>query len=163
MKQTEPRRKTRPIVLIERSRTAIAMAIVVLSVPAVDWKAIEAFAGDRAPGRIVVYTVTGLPVAVPRELAGITDVIRLDRIVEIEAALAAGLERLDPEIRTASARNRLTGDIRKELAEAWRGLARIRAGEIERLPAIVIDGRAVWYGRNLRRAALRYRNLEERQ
>ena len=106
---------------------------------------------------ITVYTVSGLPVPIPAGQRSVTRVIELDRIVQIENALASGLEKLDPEVAVQTARSRLTDRNRQGLILAWQGLARVQGGEMAWLPAIVFDGKAVWYGTDFRRGLAAYR------
>lgn len=116
-----------------------------------------------SPGRIVVYTVSSLPVSVPANLAGITTVIHLDRVAEIENLLSQGLEHLPEDRRADAAGRRLTAELREELHRSWQALflfAPGNQGRLTHLPAIVLDNRAVWYGHSIRRAVTRYRNLK---
>jgi len=106
---------------------------------------------------ITVYTVSGQSVAIPKNQESITRVIELDRILKIEAALEAGLAKLDPETAVQTARNRLTVHHQRELVLAWQALFRVQSGEITHLPAIVFDDRAVWYGIQFRRALRAWR------
>ncbi|MYI68091.1 MAG: DUF1525 domain-containing protein [Boseongicola sp. SB0673_bin_14] len=115
-------------------------------------------ANQGIPDHIVVYTVSTIPVTVPRELVTITTVMHLDRALVIEAQLAEGLDRLSEGQRDAAASSRLTKSLAAELETIWEGLLRIRNENITHLPAIVLDDRAVWYGADLRRAVARYRN-----
>lgn len=110
------------------------------------------------PAGIVVYTVSALPVAVPRDLVAITTTVHLDRALAIEEQLAAGLDRLPEDQRNTAASSRLTKGLATELEEIWKGVWRVRNENFTHLPAIVLDDRAVWYGIDLRRAVMRYRN-----
>lgn len=101
---------------------------------------------------ITVYTVSARPVRIPAGWEAVTTVINLDRIRQLEQALASGLENREPEAAAQTVRSRLTDRDRRELVLAWQGLARVLGGELERLPAIVFDGKAVWYGTDFRRA-----------
>ena len=126
---------------------------------------VSAFSGSGAlaagiPASIVVHTVTGIPVSVPRNLDAITTVIYLDRVMAIEAALAEGLDRLPEDHREATANKRLSRVLQLELKKTWEALFRILQDRITHLPAIVFDDQAVWYGSDLRRAVTRYRNLK---
>ena len=114
--------------------------------------------GGNEPVSIRVYTVSSIPVQVPPSLRDRTTIIHLDRIGEIEAVLAEGLDRIPDGSREAAAAKRLSRALQLELKKAWQALFRIRQGGITHLPAIVLDDRAVWYGSDLRRAVTRYRN-----
>ena len=115
-------------------------------------------ANQYIPARITVYTVSTIPVPVPRELAAVTTVIRMDRALAIEDQLAAGLDRIPEHRRDAAATSRLTESLATELETVWEALFRFQNGKFTHLPAIVLDDRAVWYGADLRRAVTRYRN-----
>lgn len=116
-----------------------------------------------APKRVVVYSISQMPVEPAPELRQRTEVVYLDAILDIEATLETGLELVVPEVRVQTARERLTPKMRDDLTRAWQGLARVQRGEIAHLPAIVFDQRAVWYGANFRRALTAYRNWEKQR
>ena len=109
---------------------------------------------------ITVYTVSSLAVPIPKAQQSITRVIELDRILQIEKALETDLEDANPEAADQTARSRLTDQHQRELTLAWRGLARVQSGEITRLPAIVFDDQAVWYGRQFQRAFRAWHNWQ---
>ena len=113
-------------------------------------------ASDR-PGRVEIHTVSGLPVAVPPSLRDRTTVVLLDRLPAIEAALSEGLHRIPSHRRPDAVSRGLTPGLREELKRTWKVLEWIRRGRITHLPAIVLDGRAVWYGSDPSRAVARYR------
>ena len=71
---------------------------------------------------ITVYTVTGLPVSVPWELAGNTTVIHLDRARIIEEELARGIHALAPETRLEAVRGRFTPSVQQEVVRLWQAL-----------------------------------------
>lgn len=110
------------------------------------------------PEKIDIYTVSSMPVHVPAAQEARTRIIYLDRVIAIEARLAEGLDRIPENSRESAATNRLSPALQLELKTAWQALYRIRKEGITHLPAIVFDDRAVWYGRDLRRAVTRYRN-----
>ena len=109
------------------------------------------------PRRVEIHTVSGLPVAVPPSLRDRTTVVLLDRLPAIEAALSEGLHRIPSHRRPDAVSRGLTPGRREELKRTWKALEWIRRGCITHLPAIVLDGRAVWYGSDPRRAVARYR------
>lgn len=134
------------------------VASVVLATAAIALTDCEhAFARDKIPAGIQVYTVTDFPVSVPRNLQAITRVINLDHITAIEAALSEGLDRIPESSRDSAAASRLSPALQLELKRAWQALFTIREEAITHLPAIVFDGQGVWYGSDLRRAVTRYR------
>ena len=100
---------------------------------------------------ITVYTVTGLPVSVPWELAGNTTVIHLDRARIIEEELARGIHALAPETRLEAVRGRFTPSVQQEVVRLWQALGWVREYATH-LPAIRIGDRSLYYGFNLRRA-----------
>ena len=119
---------------------------------------------DGLPIHIDIYTVFDLPVPVPASLENRTTVIYLDRILEIEAAMSGGLDSLPEDHRPRAAGQRLTQDLADELRKSWRVLLRFATGRQDRLthlPVIILDGRAVWYGVDLRRAVTRYRGRKK--
>jgi len=118
---------------------------------------LAALPAAKAQQSITVYTVSDIPVRIPPAQQSVARTVNLDRILQIEEALAAGLENLEPEAAVQTARSRLSDRDRRELALAWQGLARVQSGEIARLPAIVFDGEAVWYGSDFRRALRAWR------
>ena len=130
---------------------AVAMMLVIVS-------PVDVQANQNIPARITVYTISTIPVTVPRVLAAVTTVIHLDRALAIEDQLAAGLDRIPEHRRDAAATSRLTESLATELETVWEALFRVRNGKFTHLPAIVLDDRAVWYGADLRRAVTRYRN-----
>lgn len=117
---------------------------------------IPAAASDR-PGRVEIYTVSGLPVAVPPSLRDRATVVLLDRLPAIEAALSEGLHRIPSHRRRDALSHRLAPALKEELKRIWEGMGWVRRGRITHLPAIVLDRRAVWYGSDPRRAVARYR------
>ena len=149
---------TRPGMAFPSALFLVPMAISVALFLSQAMSASRALGASSVPASIVVHTVTGLPVSVPRNLKAITTVINLDRITAIEAGLAEGLGRIPENRRESAATGRLSPALQQELKETWQALSRIRQGGITHLPAIVFDDRAVWYGSDLRRAVTRYRN-----
>ena len=117
----------------------------------------DVLANQDMPVRITVYTVSTIPVTVPRKLSAVTTVIHLDRALTIEEQLAAGLDRIREHNRDQAASNRLTESLAMELEMLWKALFGLRQDRITHLPAIVFDDHAVWYGADLRRAVTRYR------
>ena len=100
---------------------------------------------------ITVYTVTGLPVSVPRVLAGNTTVIHLDRARIIEEELARDIHALKPETRLKVVQGRFTPSVQQEVVRLWQALGWVRE-HATHLPAIRIGDRSLYYGFNLRRA-----------
>lgn len=121
------------------------------------WMAALQVGKALAQQAITVYTVSAAPVQIPAGQRPVTRVIELDRILQIENELADGLEKLDPEVAVQTARSRMDERDRRELTLAWQGLARVQSGEITHLPAIIFDGRTVWYGNSFRRGMAAYR------
>lgn len=134
------------------------MAIAMISTTMAMVTMIQSAAAARdVPNEILVYSISRIPVRVPASLQDRTTIITLDRIGEIESALAEGLDRIPEGHREAAAGARLSGSLQLELKKIGQALARIHQDRITHLPAIVFDGRAVWYGFDLRRALKRYR------
>jgi integrating conjugative element protein (TIGR03757 family) len=105
-----------------------------------------------AGARIEVFTVSSLPVSAP---AGMP-VYRIDRLRGIEAELSAGLPR-DPQqaARIAQARIRARGDeLERDALAAGTGAGLALHYGLDRVPAIVIDGRYVVFGERSVEAAL---------
>ena len=100
---------------------------------------------------ITVYTVTGLPVSVPRELVENTTVIHLDRARIIEEELARGIHALTPETRLKAVQGRFTPPVQQEVVRLWQALGWVRE-HATHLPVIRIGDRSLYYGFNLRRA-----------
>ena len=92
----------------------------------------------------VVFTLSSIPV---RSLGAA--VVELDRRDRLVAALGLGLP-ADPEEALAEARRRLASpegrDRRRDLARAAAGNALAARLGIDRLPAVVVDGRYAVYG-----------------
>ena len=111
-----------------------------------------AAADAQTPG-VAVFTLSSIPVRA--DGATVHELDRRDRIVE---TLGADLP-ADPEAALAEARRRLDSserDLRSDLAEAAAGNALAARLGIEKLPAVVVDGRYVVYGaRDVARAVER--------
>lgn len=102
--------------------------------------------------RIEVFTVARLPVSAP---AGVP-VYHIDRLRSIEAELSAGLP-ADPQqaASIAQARIRARGDeLQRDALAAGTGAGLALHYGIDRVPAIVIDGRYVLFGERSVEAAL---------
>ena len=111
-------------------------------------------AADRAESDVAVFTLSTIPVR-----AHGAAVHELDRGDRLAAAFGADLP-ADPAKALAEARRRLASragrDLRSGLARAAAGNALAARLGIERLPAVVVDGRYVVYGvRDVRRALIR--------
>ena len=132
--------------------------LAVRRVPALLWLGTAVYAvvaavkvvGAEAPPA-VVFTLSTMSVR-----AGDADVYVLDRSEPLAAELGAGLPR-DPERAEFEARRRLDSPrgraMRDELARAMAGRALAGRLGVERLPAVVVDGRYVVYGvRDVERA-----------
>ena len=117
---------------------------------------------SAADPRIEVFTVSSLPVTAPPE----TPVYELDRLRTIEAQLSAGLP-VDPEqaARIAQARIVERGETLNQAALAagtGAGLA-LHYG-IDRVPAIVLDGRYVVFGEtSVERALAHWRRATQQE
>ncbi|MGH8567656.1 MAG: TIGR03757 family integrating conjugative element protein [Gammaproteobacteria bacterium] len=96
-------------------------------------------------GRIEVFTTVGTPIA--GVSAPTVRIYTLDSPALIEAEIDSGLPR-DPGAAHRYAQRALKGQWREaseRLTQAYRGLLGSQYG-LEKLPAIVFDGRAVVYG-----------------
>ena len=125
--------------------------VAVRRLPALLWLGIATFAvlmagkvvGAEAPPA-VVFTLSTIPVR-----AGGADVYELDRSEPLAAEIGVGLPR-DPERAELEARRRLDSPqgraMREELASAMAGRALAGRLGVERLPAVVVEGRYVVYG-----------------
>lgn len=113
-------------------------------------------AAQTTPDPITVYTVTGLPVSVPRDLASNTIVIRLDRATAIEEELARDIHALSPETRLTAVQRRFTPDLQRETVRLWQAIGWVRE-HADYLPAIRIGEQSIYYGFNLRRAIALHR------
>ena len=114
-----------------------------------------AAAETEAPD-VVVFTLSSMPVRAPGAA-----VHELDRRGRLAARLGGGLP-ADPERALGAARRRVDSpegrDLRLRLARAAAGNALASRLGIDRLPAIVVDGRYAVYGvRDARRAVERVR------
>ena len=103
-----------------------------------------------------MYTVSALPVSVPKELAAHTAVIRLDRATAIEEELARGIHALTPETRLSAVQGRFTPALQRETVRIWEAIGWVRE-HADYLPAIRIGDRSLYYGFDLRRAMTLHR------
>lgn len=102
--------------------------------------------------RIEVFTVSSLPVSAPADVP----VYQIDRLRGIEAELSAGLP-ADPQqaAKIAQARIRARGDeLERDALAAGTGAGLALHYGIDRVPAIVFDGRYVVFGERSVEAAL---------
>lgn len=137
----------------------LPMNRIIMSILAATFLAVvsSGFAASGGPTHIVVYTISTIPVTVPRNLAAITTVINLDRIPAIEEQIARNLHRMLSGERSEAAKRRITVALQNELINTWQTLIRIRQDNITHLPGIILDDRAIWFGSDLRRAVTMYR------
>ncbi len=109
-------------------------------------------AADAKPPGVAVFTLASIPV----RAAGAAAVYELDRRDRQAAAFGADLPS-DPEAALAESRRRLASPagraLRAELEAAGQGNALAARLGVDRLPAVVVDGRYAVYGvRDVRRA-----------
>jgi integrating conjugative element protein (TIGR03757 family) len=100
--------------------------------------------GPAAPLKVEVFTNAAIPLA----NIGQATVYQLDGLQLIEAELSQGLPGDEVQAqRIAQERMQRMGTaLQKRVANAGRGLMLAREYGIERVPAVVIDGKAVVYG-----------------
>lgn len=105
---------------------------------------------------VTVYTVSALPVSVPKEFSGNIAVIHLDRAAAIEEELARGIHALAPEARLEAVQGRFTPALQEETVRLWQALGWVRE-HATHLPAIRIGDRSLYYGFDIRRAMALHR------
>ena len=110
-----------------------------------------AFAADGERPDVVAFTLTSIPVRAHG--AAVHELDRMDRLAEAFGADLPG----NPEKALAEVRRRLDSAagraLRRDMAEATAGIALAARLGIEKLPAVVVDGRYAVYGvRDVRRA-----------
>ena len=114
------------------------------------------------PGRIEIFMTARSPVATAAGRA--VQTYTLDALSAIEAGLSAILP-ADRAAAEALARHRIQSTWRQPaetLTEAYQGLFKARQYGLDKLPAIVFDGKAVVYGvTDLEAALAHYRHRQE--
>lgn len=79
----------------------------------------------------------------------------LKRLANVEKQLSEGLS-TNESVATQEGATRVSQQVSKEILEAWKGHLIVHRYKVKRLPAILIDRKFVYYGRNLEKAIALY-------